>query len=272
MIFGYKKWFIRGLAAVLPTLITLAILVWLIDFVNNNFGRYIGIGITQGMAWVWPEMFNPTSNEVVAELTKNGIDHTKFSKDEYNKKYSDYWKDMKKAKIDELGRSWPMVLIGFLLALGLVLVVGMFLTSFMGRKLWREAESALMQIPIVKQIYPYVKQVTDYAFGQQKLEFTHVVAVQYPRVGVWSLGFVTGQPIRAIQESEKGDFLTVFMPSSPTPFTGYVITVRREDTLDLPLTIDQALRFVISGGVINPETVLLSADSENSESESSGTK
>jgi uncharacterized membrane protein len=62
------------------------------------------------------------------------------------------------------------------------------------------------------------------------------------------------------------------MPSSPTPFTGYVITVRREDTLDLPLTIDQALRFVISGGVINPETVLLSADSENSESESSGTK
>jgi len=272
MILGYKKWFLRGLAALLPTLITLAILIWLIEFVNNNFGRYIGIGITQGMAWIWPELFNPNTNDVVAVLAKNGIDQSRFSKDEYDKKYSEYWKAMKKARIDELGRSWVMVLIGFILAIGVVLVLGMFLTSFMGRKLWREVESALIQIPIVKQIYPYVKQVTDYAFGQQKLQFTHVVAVQYPRIGVWSLGFVTGQPIRTIRETEKSEFLTVFMPSSPTPFTGYVITVRREDTLDLPLTIDQALRFVISGGVINPETVLLSADSENSESESSGTK
>ncbi len=79
-----------------------------------------------------------------------------------------------------------------------------------------------------------------------------MVAVQYPRKGIWSLGLVTGPGMRTLHQNLGGDLLTVFIPSSPTPVTGYTITVNRRDVIDLPISIDNALRFTVSGGVIMP--------------------
>ena len=84
------------------------------------------------------------------------------------------------------------------------------------------------------------------------MEFSRVVAVEYPRKGIWSLGLVTGPGMRTVHEQLGGDLLTVFIPSSPTPVTGYTITVRRNEVIDLPMSIDDAFRFTISGGVIMP--------------------
>jgi uncharacterized membrane protein len=272
MVIGYKKWFLRGLAALLPTLITLVILMELIQFVNDNFGKYIGIGITNGIGWVWRDFQTPSDDDITSALMKNGVIQGQMNINLYNKKYEEMRHALRNENLSNLGRSWTMVIIGFMVALVVVLILGMFLASFMGRKLWRALETNLMRVPVIKQIYPYVKQVTDYAFGQKKLSFSRVVAVPYPRQGIWSLGFVTGAPIRGIQDSNPsdGEFLTVFVPTSPTPFTGFVVVVRAEEVLDLPLTLDQALRFIISGGVINPEMVLCNADSEDSETEGSG--
>jgi len=110
-------------------------------------------------------------------------------------------------------------------------------------------------VPLVKQVYPSVKQVTDFLVGgsdDQKMSFNRVVAVEYPRKGLWSIGLVTGSTMQSIQDRTGRACMTIFVPSSPTPFTGYVIIVPREDTIDLSVTIEEALRFTISGGVVIP--------------------
>jgi len=142
--------------------------------------------------------------------------------------------------------------VGFLVAIAGVYAIGRFVASFLGRGLWRLIEGTFFRLPIVKQVYPYVKQVTDFLLSERKLEFSRVVAVEYPRKGIWSLGLVTAPGMRTLHGALGGDLLTIFIPSSPTPFTGYTITVRREEVIDLPLSIDNALRFTVSGGVIMP--------------------
>ena len=92
-----------------------------------------------------------------------------------------------------------------------------------------------------------------------KVRFRRVVAVEYPRKGIWSIGLVTGDPMRQVQARSDTEFLTVFIPSSPTPFTGYVIAVAAADTMDLNITIEEALRFSVSGGVIVPPSQRLPA-------------
>jgi len=84
-----------------------------------------------------------------------------------------------------------------------------------------------------------------------------VVAVEYPRKGIWSIGLATNPGMRTLHESTGEDLLTVFIPSSPTPVTGYTITVGRDKIIDLPMSIDEALRFTISGGVIQPDHQLV---------------
>ena len=154
---------------------------------------------------------------------------------------------------------WPRSLVGFILAIILVYFVGRLLASYFGRKLWQLFEGTVQQVPGFKQVYPYVKQVTDYLFGEKKLKFSRVVAVPYPRHGLYSLGFVTGQGWRSIREATGQDMVQVFIPSSPTPVTGYVAFVRREEIIELPITVDQALRFSISGGVIVPPKEIIEA-------------
>ena len=87
---------------------------------------------------------------------------------------------------------------------------------------------------------------------KKDLSFNEVVALQYPRKDTWSIGLVTGKGLKKISETERKELLTVFVPTSPTPFTGYVIMTPRDETIALDMTIEEAMRFTISGGVITP--------------------
>jgi uncharacterized membrane protein len=93
-------------------------------------------------------------------------------------------------------------------------------------------------------------------FGEQKqqFKFNRVLAVQYPRRGLWSVGLVTGHTMRTVQDAAGVECVTVFVPSAPTPFTGWVITVPVADTIELPITIDEAVRFMVTGGLIVPDS------------------
>jgi uncharacterized membrane protein len=158
---------------------------------------------------------------------------------------------------NNLDQRWMTVVLsvaGFLVALFGVLVVGAFLASVVGRTLWRLVENFIMNTPVLRQVYPYVKQVTDFFLTreQQKQLFSKVVAVEYPRKGIWSLGFVTGAGIQKVVSSVKKEFLTVLIPTSPTPFTGFVIMVPKKNAIELDMSIEEALRFTVSGGVITP--------------------
>jgi len=141
----------------------------------------------------------------------------------------------------------PVFLVLFLLALYLL---GRFLAAGIGRVLWNFLEGGVNRLPLVRNVYSSVKQVTDFMFGENRIEFTRTVAVEYPRKGIWSLAFVTGEGLRGVRAVAGEPLLTVMVPTSPMPVTGYTIVVRKSETVELSLTIDQAVQYIISCGVL----------------------
>jgi len=198
-----------------------------------------------------PQLFQPSPEEVDAYAQQKGINLKSLDRIRRQEAESEIAAKLWSRKQAAAATSWQVSVIGFLVALVLTCVIGLFLASFVGRRLWRLGENALTRVPFFKQIYPYAKQVTEYVFGERKLDFSQVVAVQYPREGIWSVGFVTGPSPQDIARVDP-TYVSVFMPTSPTPLTGFVINARKEDMIKLQVTIDQAFRYIISGGVITP--------------------
>jgi uncharacterized membrane protein len=222
----FKRFFFRGLAAMLPALLTVMIIVWVLQFVDT----YLGVYVNRLVMWVVVQW------KVVAGRCAFSI-----------RGPDEFWNPVKEA-----WTTWHLHWVGFILSFVLIYVFGRFVASILGRAMWRTIEHGFFRLPVVKQIYPSVKQVTDFLLTERKMEFSRVVAVEYPRKGIWSLGLVTNEGMRTLRESLGQDLVTVFVPSSPTPVTGYTITVQRSEVIDLPLSIDDALRLIISGGVIMP--------------------
>ena len=146
----------------------------------------------------------------------------------------------------------PGRITGFVLAIVGVCFIGAFLASFAGKTIWHIAEKAFARIPLIKKVYPNIKQITDFVLAKKEMSFNKVVAVQYPRKGIWSIALVTGKGLKKITDAMNQEFLTVFVPTSPTPFTGYVIVTPKEETIELDMTVEEALRFTVSAGVISP--------------------
>lgn len=217
----FKTYFLRGLAVLLPTVVTIGIFVWGYTFIQ----KYIGVHINEKL--------------VSLNMLIKGYDLTNPA---VRFELEEFWV-----------RGWGSIA-GFVVALIIVFIVGALLASVMGKTLWRMIENFIMNTPFLKRIYPYVKQVTDFLLTQedQNRLFKRVVAVEYPRKGIWSMGFVTGSGLAKVAGSVKKEFLTVLVPTSPTPFTGFVIMVPKKQTIDLDMTIEEALRFTVSGGVITP--------------------
>lgn len=134
----------------------------------------------------------------------------------------------------------------------LLYLFGKFIAAGMGRMFWNGVEALIHRLPVIRNVYSSVKQVTDFVFSEREIEYTRVVAVQYPRKGVWSIGFVTGESMIDIRSAANEAVLSVLMPTSPMPATGFTITVRKSETIDLNITIDQAIQFVVSCGVVVP--------------------
>jgi uncharacterized membrane protein len=131
--------------------------------------------------------------------------------------------------------------------------LGKFLAAGMGRWIWASTEALIFRLPVIRHVYSAVKQVTDFVFTEQEIEFNRVVAVEYPRKGIWSIGFVTGESMLDIRSAANEPVLSVLMPTSPMPATGFTVTVRKSETIDLDLTVDQAIQFIVSCGVVVPD-------------------
>ena len=135
----------------------------------------------------------------------------------------------------------------------LIYLAGLILGNLLGRRLYSRIEKALARMPGFKQIYPHVKQVVDLIMGDRAVAFKSAVIVEYPRKGMWTVGFLTGTSLAAVREQARSGCVSVFIPSTPMPFTGFTINVREEDAIELPISIDQAIRFIITGGVLNSD-------------------
>ncbi|HCD01520.1 MAG TPA: hypothetical protein DER64_13450, partial [Planctomycetaceae bacterium] len=114
-------------------------------------------------------------------------------------------------------------------------------------------ESAFVgRVPLVSNVYSSVKQVTDFLFTERTIEYNRIVAIEYPRKGIWSLGFVTGESLLEMTTSAGVPLVSILVPTSPMPVTGYTINVPKNEIIDLDMTIDQAFQFCISCGVLVP--------------------
>ena len=148
----------------------------------------------------------------------------------------------------------PYYRIPFFLSLFILLLylLGKFMAAGMGRVFYNIFEQGIHRLPLIRNVYSSVKQVSDFFFSEREIQFTRVVAVEYPRKGVWSLGFVTGQSFRDIRAAVNEPVLSVLMATSPMPMTGFTITVRKSETVELDITVEQAIQFIISCGVVVP--------------------
>ena len=153
------------------------------------------------------------------------------------------------ANIDRL-RQIPGLGIG-LLVLGLLLT-GMFAANIFGQFWLRQWDRLMGQIPIVKSIYNSVKQVSDTLFSTSGNAFREAVLVQYPRQGSWTIAFVTGRPGGEVAEHLQGEFVSVYVPTTPNPTSGFFLMMPRADVIDLAMSVDEALKYVISMGVVAP--------------------
>lgn len=194
-----RKWLLAGLLVIVPVAITIAVLRWIIDTLDQTL-------------LILPEAWQP----------------------------------------DKLiGFHIPGF--GVLLTLAILLIVGAVASNFFGRKLVALGDRVVTRIPVVRSIYSSVKQVSDTLFSESGNAFRTAVLVQWPRPDVWTIGFVTGTPGGDVVNYLRGEeYLSVYVPTTPNPTGGYFVMLRKSDCIELKMSVDDALKYVVSMGVVAP--------------------
>ena len=148
----------------------------------------------------------------------------------------------------------PYLVIPCFLSLFILLLylLGKFIAASVGRFFWGQFERGVGQVPLVNTVYSAVKQVTDVFLQERELEYSRIVAVEWPRKGIWSVALVTGESMVDIEAAANEPVLSVLIPTSPMPMTGFALTVKKSETIDLNISFDQAIQFIVSCGVVVP--------------------
>ncbi len=141
---------------------------------------------------------------------------------------------------------------GVLLAFAILLLVGAIASNFFGRKLVEWGDALLNRIPVVRSIYSGVKQVSDTLFSETGNAFRKALLVQWPQPGMWTIGFLTGAPGGDVANHLQGDYLSVYVPTTPNPTGGYFVMLRKSDCIELKMSVDDALKYIVSMGVVVP--------------------
>ena len=248
---GAGRFFIRGLGVILPSVLTLWILVTAFRFVDNNIAEPINMGVRLAISAAADggaiAQFAPGEEQVVAEQQRAA----RLRLDESRE--SAAWRATR-ANVDAWWEArWYLDLAGLAFAIVAVYVLGRLVGGFLGRKLLAAFESGLLTVPGIRSVYPALKQVVEFLFGgeNKKLNFNRVVMIEYPRPGLWQMGLVTGDATPEIVAA-CGDSVSVFVPNSPAPFSGWTVTVPRADVREIPISVDEALRYLVSAGVVVP--------------------
>ncbi|KRB92292.1 DUF502 domain-containing protein [Noviherbaspirillum sp. Root189] len=160
----------------------------------------------------------------------------------------------------------PLVLFGYnlpgagaVLTVLIIFVTGLLTRNFIGKKLVYVWELLLTRIPIVSSIYSSVKQVSDTLFSSSGNAFRKAMLVQYPRQGSWTIAFLTGVPGGDVRNHLVGDYISVYVPTTPNPTSGFFLMMPRSEAIELDMTVDEALKYIVSMGVVAPEYVASAA-------------
>ncbi len=263
----FRRAVLRGLGVVLPPLLTLMILIWLFGTLQNYILKPVESASKTAIRWMiddtrlTADIPRDEQSEFVAvrndrsiplevhQAVKDNPGERQLESMSVRDFYDRY------IEISYLNRFivLPLFLCLFVLML---YFLGRFLAYGVGRVLYLTLERTITQVPIIRTVYSSVKQVTDFVFKDNDadgaIDFNRVVAVEYPRRGIWSVGFVTGESMLSIREAANEPVISILIPTSPMPATGYTITVRKSETVEMDITVDQACQFIVSCGVVIP--------------------
>lgn len=192
-----RKYFITGLAVVVPVFLTVYVLVVLFRFTDNILGRFLNVYFKNTLGFYIPGL-------------------------------------------------------GVLIFLLLILLVGFLANRYIGKRIFPLIDKRFSSLPLIRNIYPTFKQVISFVLAQKEFGFKKVVLVEYPSKGIWSLGFLTNEEFQKLSQISKKAMVSIFMPTSPGPFTGFVIFVAKEDLQFPDISIADAFKIIISGGVFKP--------------------
>jgi len=146
---------------------------------------------------------------------------------------------------------FPLPGLGIVFALAVLLVTGLLVTNLLGRRIVAYWENLMKRIPLVRSVYGGVKSFAESVFSQ-KNTFRKVVMVEYPRLGMWSIGFVTSEDIAEVSAKTGVQQMCVYVPTTPNPTSGLIVMVSREQVVELDMSIDQAMRMIVTCGVVVP--------------------
>lgn len=276
----FRQFFLRGLAILLPSIITLGLLIWAFGLLRDRVAEPMNARVRQVVIYAAPQLLGPERLPEWFAVTDEQLQRERLERqratmprvtDEQLRRavradnLKEYWRDR-----------WYLQSIGFVVAVIIIYLAGILLGGIIGRRVYHTVEAFFIRLPVIKQVYPNVKQITDFLIGGGGIERTglpggkgipggKVVVVEYPRRGIWTVGLLTGGTLQAIEDLSETSCVTIFIPSSPTPFTGYTITVPRSEVHEIPLTFDEAIRFVVSGGVLVPERQQTGTDTDDTD-------
>lgn len=276
---GFRRAILRGLGVVLPPLLTIVVLIWGWNTIETYVLGPIENRIRQAVVWKIEDTRTKVPADAIAidERRMDGftVGGQRYVPDATGRRFfPEYVKNIVDENADYFGTFTPppttakaywhryvqleymprtLVVPVFLIVFTTALYfLGRLFTFGLGRWFVSAFDRTILSIPLVNKVYGSVKQVTDFAFSERDIEFNRVVAIQYPSQGIWSLGFVTGNSMAEISEAVGEPMLSVLMPTSPMPMTGFTVTVKRSEAIDLNLTIDEAIQFIVSCGVVVP--------------------
>ena len=269
----FRQAILRGLGVVLPPLLTIALFFWAWSLVESYVLGPVDWAARTLVVTVIADISDVKSDTAAKEVDRKYIPQDIYDAVQESPGNVDL---MLKLAHDQASaheiyhryvrlvylQPWAVIIIFMILFTISLYFIGEVLAARVGRGLFNLFEKIINRIPLIRNVYSSVKQVTDFIVGdrEQEVDFNQVVAVQYPSQGIWSIGFVTGSTMRTLHEKHAEPFVSVLMPTSPMPATGFTISVPVSQTVDLNITMDQAIQFIVSCGVVVPRTQIVDVD------------
>lgn len=278
---SFRRAVIRGLAVLTPPLLTVLIIIWAVNTTKSYLLEPVKNWAREGLLWsladvredlplatpdattadfrdetyrrLGDDTFIPL--EVYERVRKNPGTFPLLTGMDYYRRYID---------ITYL-RPYYAIPTFVLIFVLLLYLLGKFMAAGLGGYVAEIVERLVLRLPGVRAVYSAVKQVSDFLFNRRELQVTRIVAVEYPRKDIWSIGFVTSEGLATIHSQAAEPVLTVFVPYSPVPITGCTIAVRKSECIDLDMSFDQACQFIVSCGVVVPPQELTKPNEEKAD-------
>jgi uncharacterized membrane protein len=267
----FRSAVLRGLGVLIPPLLTVVILLWVISTTRLYVLEPVNTGVRDAIVWFHsgairenlPITDAKTHTAKVGEVIYQQCADQRFvplavyDKVQHgldNEPMPSSAKGVYQRYV-EISYLKPQFAIPCFFAVFILLVylMGKFMAAGIGGYIVRRFETAIQRLPLVRSVYKATKQVSDFFFSDRQIQFTRVVAVEYPRPGMWSVAFVTSDGLSDIRAAANEPVLGVFIPSSPMPLSGYALVVLKREAIDLTISIEEAIQYLVSCGLVMPQ-------------------